>query len=206
MPATNPQGQKPDSTLKCNGRKNYKNDNHHITSQFVNLFRFLFIIHKHFGVMNERDLSCTSQHSSSSYYDDESQSHENEDQDQVDDDEVASFSSFSTPKKVKGVKNPKRTLLSQVCTSFVVFICAALILDMVVLHFMELEIKTIDVVLGYDNPDANINLSLDVSSRMLFSSIKVNSFDCDVSHQAPYDEDPQVFARYGCHVVVSMMQ
>ena len=74
---------------------------------------------------------------------------------------------------------------------FVTFTVAAILLDLSLAYRMEYQIKTIGEVLGQDNPDAIIQLSLDVSTPMLFSSIQVNSFTSQVFHKAPLDEEGQ---------------
>ena len=71
-----------------------------------------------------------------------------------------------------------------------------LAVDIFLLFRMEFKIKTIDGVLSDDSPEANVQLSFDVPSRLLFSTIQVNSFKCQAFHKAPYDdENGQYFAE-----------
>lgn len=94
----------------------------------------------------------------------------------------------------KLVKQTKQTLI-RVILLFVGFVIAALAVDVFLYYKMEFTVKTIDAVLNEDNPDATLRISLDVSSRMLFSSINVKSFTCQAFHKAPHDaEEGQFFA------------
>jgi hypothetical protein len=71
-----------------------------------------------------------------------------------------------------------------------------LAVDIFLYFRMEFKIKTIDGVLSDDSPEANVQLSFDVPSRLLLSTIQVNSFKCQAFHKAPYDdENGQYFAE-----------
>jgi hypothetical protein len=72
----------------------------------------------------------------------------------------------------KGNKK-KSSVIVKILLFGILFVLGSLIVDYYLYLKMEFTAKTVDVVLSEDSPDADIKLSLDVSSRLLFSSIDV---------------------------------
>ena len=127
-------------------------------------------------------------HSSQQDYENEHDSDENQDQNH---DVVNENNTTST----KVIQKPLwKRILPKFILFGILFLFGALATDVYLYLKMEFTAKTVDAVLSDSSPEADIKLSVDVSSRMLFTSIDVKSFECMAFHKAPYDKVGQYFA------------
>ena len=157
------------------------------------LFQFIMELNS-LSSGRENQSSC-SQNSFRSFENEEEYIEAQEDTEEAFDEEDNEMREDEATSPPKVFNNSKRNLLVSLFTLFVAFISLSLTLDYFLYSRIEMDIKTIDAVLGHDNPDADIHLSVKVSTPMVFSSIKINSFDCEASHKAPHDDSNLYFAK-----------